>query len=119
MALQVAKFEDRVRFNWGFHDATRDAHDGSVKNLENHSDNVYADGYGYGLASFSELKVRAESSDKAWEQYQAVRLEQLQALGFDDEADYAEHQRKLAQRKEMQKSHTLLVADGPWCLIQQ
>jgi hypothetical protein len=45
------------------------------------------------------------------------RLEQLQALGFTDEADYAAHQQMLARRAAMSKDHVLLVADGPWCLI--
>lgn len=48
-----------------------------------------------------------------------VRLEQLQALGFADEADYAAHQCVLAKANEMRKSQTLLIADGPWCLIQR
>jgi len=45
------------------------------------------------------------------------RLEQLQALGFDGEADYEAHQRLLARAAELGKSHTLLVADGPWCMV--
>ena len=46
------------------------------------------------------------------------RLEQLQALGFSDEADYAAHQQMLARRAAMSQDHVLLVADGPWCLVQ-
>ena len=45
------------------------------------------------------------------------RLEQLQALGFSDEADYAAHQQMLARAEELRKSHGLLEASGPWCLI--
>ena len=47
------------------------------------------------------------------------RLEQLQALGYTDEADYAAHQRLLARAAAMRKEHVLIEADGPWCLIQR
>lgn len=47
------------------------------------------------------------------------RLEQLQALGFSDEADYAAHQQLQARRVAMSKDHVLLVADGPWSLLQR
>lgn len=45
------------------------------------------------------------------------RLAQLQVLGFSDEADYEAHQQNLKGRVLLQQAHTLLVADGPWCLF--
>lgn len=49
----------------------------------------------------------------------ATVLEELQALGFDSQADYAEHQRMLAKADQLYKSQSLLVADGDWCLLQR
>lgn len=42
----------------------------------------------------------------------------LQALGFKDEAEYAEHQDMLARSAAMRQSNTLLVTEGPWCIVK-
>lgn len=72
------KFEDRVRFNWAFHDGTRDAQDGRVRNVEDHFDPIYAKGYVSGVASFGLLQVRAETSNEAWAQHEARELAEQQ-----------------------------------------
>lgn len=49
----------------------------------------------------------------------ATYLEELQALGWESIAEYEEFQRQEAAIKARQKANpqTLLVANGPWCLI--
>jgi hypothetical protein len=65
------EFEDRVRFNWGFHDGTHSASGAvPVRNMHKHPDNVYAAGYRAGIASFKTLGYRAETSDAAWSEFQ-------------------------------------------------
>lgn len=71
----LPKFEDRVRFNWGFHDATADA---EVKRLpmwhgKTHPDAVYVEGYEAGAAFFKEHGHRPESSEPAWVSRQEKR----------------------------------------------
>ena len=70
LVQQVPKFDDRVRFNWGFHDGTHDASRGQATQQNGHFDGVYAAAYRLGVASFDELKIRPETSDDAWRQYQ-------------------------------------------------
>jgi hypothetical protein len=48
-----------------------------------------------------------------------LRLEQLRALGFTGEADYNKQQEMLTRSDEMHACHTVLVADGDWCLLQR
>ncbi|MGT2457666.1 hypothetical protein ACU4GI_32710 [Cupriavidus basilensis] len=67
---QTSKFPDRVRFNWGFHDGTRDKEDGRVRDMDAHYDRTYADGYVRGVLDFHNTGERAASSDRAWESYQ-------------------------------------------------
>lgn len=43
-------------------------------------------------------------------------LGQLQALGFADEDDYAQHQAMLQRSEEMAAEHVVIEADGPWCV---
>lgn len=101
MPQATPTFPVRARFNWAFHDGTLDAEKGRVRDLTGHYDPLYVTAYGYGVASFNELQVRADTSDKAWNLYEARELEQLQALGFESKADYEEHQRVLAASKEL------------------
>lgn len=64
-------FEDRVRFNWGFHDGTHSASGAvPVRNMHKHPDDVYAAGYRAGIASFEALGYRAQTSDAAWSEFQ-------------------------------------------------
>jgi hypothetical protein len=71
------KFSERIRFNWGFHDATRDAEQESrmdpkslthriVRDMATHFDAAYAAGYRAGVAAFKELGFRPESSEASW-----------------------------------------------------
>jgi hypothetical protein len=78
MNQAAPKFEDRVRFNWAFHDGTRDAQDGRVRNVEDHFDPIYAKGYVSGVASFGLLQVRAETSNEAWAQHEAREMAEQQ-----------------------------------------
>ena len=101
MKQAAPMFEDRVRFNWAFHDGTRDAQDGRIRNVDDHYDPIYAKGYVSGVASFGLLKVRAETSNEAWAQHEARELEELQALGFADKAEYTEHHRVMNASREL------------------
>lgn len=78
MNQAAPKFEDRVRFNWAFHDGTRDAQEARVRNVEDHFDPIYAKGYVSGVASFGLLQVRAETSNEAWAQHEARELAEQQ-----------------------------------------
>lgn len=78
MNQAAPKFEDRVRFNWAFHDGTRDAQDDRMRNVEDHFDPIYAKGYVSGVASFGLLQVRAETSNEAWAQHEAGELAEQQ-----------------------------------------
>ncbi|MGA5726558.1 hypothetical protein ACPCHQ_21740 [Ralstonia thomasii] len=69
---QQPQFPDRVRFNWGFHDGTRDKHDGQVRGVDTHYDRVYAAGYVRGVLDFHNTGFRAPTSDQAWASYQAA-----------------------------------------------
>ncbi len=66
------KFSDRVRFNWGFHDGTREAQNpkmsltDGVRDMSTHFDRAYAAGYLAGVADFRATGERCESSDAAW-----------------------------------------------------
>ena len=73
------KFSDRVRFNWGFHDATHDASMGwpnRLLTIEGPSiarplpnDPAYCEGYRRGQQSFAALGYRVESSEAAWNEF--------------------------------------------------
>lgn len=69
MIQQVPSFQDRVRFNWGFHDGSREAQCGSVRDMSRHFDPVYAAGYVRGVNEFQARGERPPLSDEAWEQY--------------------------------------------------
>lgn len=64
-------FDDRTRFNWGFHDGTSGIHPlWAIKSdVQGHFDPVYEAGYHAGVASFKKHGVRLESSDDAWKEY--------------------------------------------------
>ncbi|NTB05955.1 hypothetical protein [Agrobacterium tumefaciens] len=101
MSQTTPIFSERVRFNWAFHDGTREAQQGGVRDVTNHYDSLYATAYRYGVASFNELQARTETSDEAWAMYEAQQLAELQALGFADKADYDEHQRILKASRDL------------------
>ena len=61
-----AKFEPRVRFNWGFHDAVADCERKARKDVINHFDAVYAEGYERGVEAHRVIGVKAVSSESAW-----------------------------------------------------
>lgn len=105
MAKQVtkkqAKFSARIRFNWGFHDATQDAAEGrpnraivvseeSAERLgarplpSGKEGEAYRYGYFAGQASFSRLKTREASSDPAWNELGADCRKMLESR--DEEA---------------------------------
>lgn len=69
----MPNYEPRVRFNWGFHDGTCDAQWSSERDVSNHFDFVYAEGYRAGIKAFSDTGVRPESSDSAWEDWKLRR----------------------------------------------
>jgi hypothetical protein len=56
----------RVRFNWGFHDATAEAARGRVRDVSRHFDRTYAAGYAAGVRAMQGTTARPESSDSAW-----------------------------------------------------
>ena len=70
------QFDDRVRFNWGFHDAAYDAarneprithsmiHD--VRHVSPSFDKAYHDGYEHGL-EYMRLNLATNSSEPAWQ----------------------------------------------------
>lgn len=62
-----AKFEPRVRFNWGFHDAVADCERKARKDLTGHFDAVYAEGYERGVEAHRVIGVKAVSSESAWQ----------------------------------------------------
>lgn len=73
----IAHFSDRIRFNWGFHDATRDQlagcprillHGGkqNPQTVSKEYDAAYFHGYARGLKSAKESGMRLETSEPAW-----------------------------------------------------
>jgi hypothetical protein len=66
-----AAFPDRVRFNWGFHDAQADTQYGRKPCVppKDNPDRVYAAGYILGAAEFRLNSKRSASSDTAWLAY--------------------------------------------------
>ena len=70
-AQQAPQFPNRVRFNWGFHDGSRDAQDARVRDMAGHYDPEYAAGYVRGVAAFEAEGQRPALSDAAWTAYQA------------------------------------------------
>ncbi|WP_404995403.1 hypothetical protein [Cupriavidus pauculus] len=65
----LPQFSDRVRFNWGFHDGTRDKQDNRVRDMDSHYDRAYADGYVRGVLDFHNTGQRSATSDAAWDNY--------------------------------------------------
>lgn len=75
----MAHFSDRVRFNWGFHDATHDAELGHVDRASLTSPlgaiqplpagdqwRAYREGYVAGRAEYARTGSRPASSEPAW-----------------------------------------------------
>jgi hypothetical protein len=70
--LIAARFPDRQRFNWGFHDGVAEAADRRVRSMSQHFDTVYADGYRRGVDAWQGGGGhRPQSSDLAWASRQA------------------------------------------------
>jgi len=66
-ASAAPTFPARVRFNWGFHDATADVDTGrAVRDVSGHYDRAYAAGYTAGIAAMVGATERPDSSDAAW-----------------------------------------------------
>lgn len=63
-------FPERVRFNWGFHDGSAEAERAVVREMEDHQDRAYANGYVRGVLAWKNLGYRPETSDEAWSIYQ-------------------------------------------------
>ena len=62
------RFEPRVRFNWGFHQAQDDMARGArYRDVSRHFDRHYAAGYEAGRQEFRETGKRNESSEPAWQ----------------------------------------------------
>lgn len=77
---KTERFSDRVRFNWGFHDATLDAEEGwpdrtaivdgtGIRRPLPTDDAAYCEGYRRGQQSFAKLGRREESSEDAWNEF--------------------------------------------------
>ena len=66
-----AVFPDRVRFNWGFHDAQADAEYNRTPDVapKDNPDRAYAGGYILGAAEYRLHNRRSASSDAAWLAY--------------------------------------------------
>lgn len=69
----MRQFEDRVRFNWGFHDGSRDGQEAKVRDMDTHYDKAYASGYVRGVLAWKNLGHRPENSDAAWLEYQSIK----------------------------------------------
>lgn len=62
----MAHFDDRIRFNWGFHDAANDAEDRrEPRDVSTHFDRAYARGYVAGYRTVLDGGDRF-SSEPAW-----------------------------------------------------
>ena len=68
------QFEDRIRFNWGYHDARHDRREGYRRNLTDRAlpqqDKAYCEGYWRGIES----DLNSENhklSNWAWAEYQS------------------------------------------------
>jgi len=60
------KFDDRIRFNWGFHDGANDAEDRRLpREMDSHFDRIYAAGYVDGYRVVLAGQDRS-SSEPAW-----------------------------------------------------
>lgn len=57
--------EDRIRFNWGYHDGNWEAGRGKIRDVGNHYDPVYASGYVEGVKSFKR-GTYSGNSESAW-----------------------------------------------------
>lgn len=76
---KTERFNDRTRFNWGFHDATLDAEqgwpnrtltaEGPAISRPLPNDPAYCEGYRRGQQSFAKLGKRDETSEAAWVEF--------------------------------------------------
>ena len=77
--ITQCRFDDRTRFNWGFHDATFDGVQGwpdrrvdpslpgtNLRRPLPADDFAYCSGYSAGWESWLKLGIREESSERAW-----------------------------------------------------
>jgi hypothetical protein len=73
---QPRKFEPRVRFNWGFHEAQDEAACGKlprIREIAAHFDRSYAAGYVRGYDAYQIDGKRSDSSEPAWQAHEADR----------------------------------------------
>lgn len=64
---EISLDSPRVRFNWGFHDATCDVSRGRrVRDVSGHFCRPYAAGYLAGLQAMVGASERPETSEPAW-----------------------------------------------------
>jgi hypothetical protein len=64
---EISLDSPRVRFNWGFHDATADEAAGRpARDMSGHSCRPYAAGYLAGLQAMVGASERPETSEPAW-----------------------------------------------------
>ena len=61
-------FTDRIRFNWGFHDAQAQAFYKYPRIWTTHFDKAYEAGYWAGMDEYKTTGQRNESSEQAWQQ---------------------------------------------------
>lgn len=78
--MKSSRFPDRIRFNWGFHDAQSDMeHTGKnrampgIQRFPLPDDSAYCAGYHAGVADYSARNGRSESSEDAWQAHVAKR----------------------------------------------
>ena len=64
--MSAAKFPDRARFNWGFHDAVSECAHKARRDMSDHFDPVYAEGYERGAEAYRVVGTAAVSSEAAW-----------------------------------------------------
>ena len=71
-------FSNRIRFNWGFHDATGDRQDGRANRMNGSEnpryplpahDKAYCVGYAYGQKADMPGNVQPATSDGAWKEH--------------------------------------------------
>jgi len=70
----IGQFDDRTRFNWGFHDGTLEASwgDSRIRCVNHHADRSYAEGYKRGVAAYQATRIRPSTSDVAWAEFQTA-----------------------------------------------
>ena len=60
------QFPDPVRFAWAFADAVAECARNARRDMSDHFDHVYAEGYQRGVEAYRAIGTRAVSSESAW-----------------------------------------------------